>query len=93
MAVLMHLLPFLDVLVALAAVIHAVFWGMTFRVYDGHVRVLVYGLTVRKVLVDEAADIKRDTRTNTVDLTLKVKERGKNTVQLSGKLTIGLCVM
>jgi len=32
----------------------------------------------------EAADIKRDTRTNTVDLTLKVKERGKNTVQLNG---------
>jgi outer membrane protein insertion porin family len=33
---------------------------------------------------DESADIKRDTRTNTVDLTLKVKERGKNTVQMSG---------
>jgi outer membrane protein insertion porin family len=33
---------------------------------------------------NESADIKRDTRTNTVDLTLKVKERGKNTVQLSG---------
>jgi outer membrane protein insertion porin family len=33
---------------------------------------------------NEAADIKRDTRTNTVDITLKVKERGKNSVQLSG---------
>jgi outer membrane protein insertion porin family len=33
---------------------------------------------------DESADIKRDTRTNTVDITLKVKERGKNTVQMSG---------
>jgi outer membrane protein insertion porin family len=33
---------------------------------------------------NESADIKRDTKTNTVDLTLKVKERGKNTVQLSG---------
>lgn len=33
---------------------------------------------------DSAADVKRDTKTNTVDLTLKVKERGKNTVQLSG---------
>jgi len=32
----------------------------------------------------EAAEIKRDTRTNTVDITLKVKERGKNSVQLSG---------
>jgi outer membrane protein insertion porin family len=32
----------------------------------------------------EAADIKRDTRTNTVDITLKVKERGKNSVQLNG---------
>ena len=33
---------------------------------------------------DESADIKRDTRTNTVDITLKVKEQGKNTVQMSG---------
>jgi outer membrane protein insertion porin family len=33
---------------------------------------------------NESVDIKRDTKTNTVDLTLKVKERGKNTVQLSG---------
>jgi len=33
---------------------------------------------------NEAADIKRDTRTNTVDITLKVKERGKNTIGLQG---------
>ncbi|MCX6635364.1 MAG: outer membrane protein assembly factor BamA, partial [Acidobacteria bacterium] len=33
---------------------------------------------------NEAADIKRDTKTNTVDITLKVKERGKNQVQLNG---------
>jgi outer membrane protein insertion porin family len=33
---------------------------------------------------DEAADIKRDTKTDTVDLTLKVKERGKNSIQLNG---------
>ena len=33
---------------------------------------------------DESADIKRDTKTNTVDITLKLKERGKNSVQLSG---------
>ncbi len=33
---------------------------------------------------EEAADVKRDTKTNTVDLTLKVKERGKNSVQLNG---------
>jgi outer membrane protein insertion porin family len=32
----------------------------------------------------EAADIKRDNKTNTVDITLKVKERGKNSVQLNG---------
>ena len=32
----------------------------------------------------EAADVKRDTKTNTVDITLKVKERGKNSVQLNG---------
>jgi len=32
----------------------------------------------------EAADIKRDTRNSTVDLTLKVKERGKNSIGLQG---------
>ncbi|MBM3787136.1 MAG: outer membrane protein assembly factor BamA, partial [Acidobacteria bacterium] len=32
----------------------------------------------------EAAEITRDTKANTVDITLKVKERGKNSVQLSG---------
>ena len=33
---------------------------------------------------EDAADIKRDTKTNTVDLTLKLKERGKNSIQLNG---------
>lgn len=33
---------------------------------------------------EEATDIKRDNRTNTVDLTLSVKERGRNTVGLTG---------
>ncbi len=33
---------------------------------------------------EEDADIKRDTKTNTVDITLKVKERGKNSIQLNG---------
>ncbi len=33
---------------------------------------------------EDAADVKRDTKTNTVDLTLKVKERGKNSIQLNG---------
>src|SRR6266446_6899592 len=32
----------------------------------------------------DAADVKRDTKTDTVDLTLKVKERGKNSIQLNG---------
>jgi outer membrane protein insertion porin family len=32
----------------------------------------------------EAADIKRDPRNNTVDITLKVKERGKNSIGLQG---------
>lgn len=31
-----------------------------------------------------AEGLKRDTKTNTVDLTLKVKERGKNSIQLNG---------
>jgi outer membrane protein insertion porin family len=33
---------------------------------------------------EEAATINRDPKTNTVDITLKVKERGKNSVQLNG---------
>ncbi len=33
---------------------------------------------------EDAAEMKRDTRTNTVDLLLKVKERGKNSIQLNG---------
>jgi outer membrane protein insertion porin family len=33
---------------------------------------------------EDAADVKRDQSTNTVDLTLKVKERGKNSIQLNG---------
>ncbi|MSV34419.1 MAG: outer membrane protein assembly factor BamA [Bryobacterales bacterium] len=33
---------------------------------------------------ENAADVKRDSRTSTVDLTLKVKERGKNAVNLNG---------
>ena len=32
----------------------------------------------------EAADIRRDTRNSTVDITLKVKERGKNSIGLQG---------
>jgi hypothetical protein len=51
MATFLHLLPFLAAVAALALVLHAVFWGMTFRVDDAHVRVLVYGLTVRKVAI------------------------------------------
>jgi len=33
---------------------------------------------------NESVDIKRDTNTDTVDLTLKVKERGKNSISLNG---------
>lgn len=33
---------------------------------------------------EDATDVKRDTKTNTVDLLLKVHERGKNSIQLNG---------
>jgi outer membrane protein insertion porin family len=33
---------------------------------------------------EEAATLNRDPKTNTVDITLKVKERGKNSIQLNG---------
>ncbi|MEO5925876.1 MAG: outer membrane protein assembly factor BamA [Bryobacteraceae bacterium] len=42
---------------------------------------LGYFQTLKK---DESVDMKTDTRTNTVDLTLKVREQGKNTIQMSG---------
>jgi len=59
MALFLHLLPLLAVVAALALVTHAVFWGMTFQVADVHVRVRVYGFTVRKVAL---ADIAWDDR-------------------------------
>ena len=34
--------------------------------------------------IEDSVDIKRDTKTDTVDITLKVKERGKNSIQLNG---------
>jgi outer membrane protein insertion porin family len=42
---------------------------------------LGYFQTLKK---EDAVDMKTDTRTNTVDLTLKVQEQGKNTIQMSG---------
>lgn len=42
---------------------------------------LGYFETLKK---EDSVDMKTDTRTNTVDLTLRVKERGKNTIQMSG---------
>ena len=33
---------------------------------------------------EDAADIKRNPQSNTVDITLKVKERGKNSIGLNG---------
>jgi outer membrane protein insertion porin family len=37
--------------------------------------------------IEDALDIKRDTKTDTVDITLKVKERGKNSIQLNGGIS------
>src|SRR5580698_9597824 len=36
---------------------------------------------------EDAVDIKRDTKTDTVDITLKVRERGKNSIQLNGGIS------
>jgi outer membrane protein insertion porin family len=36
---------------------------------------------------EDATDIKRDTKTNTVDLLLKLHERGKNSIQLNGGIS------
>jgi outer membrane protein insertion porin family len=37
--------------------------------------------------IEDALDIKRDTKTDTVDITLKVRERGKNSIQLNGGIS------
>ena len=45
---------------------------------------LGYFEPIREEEEEDATDIRRDTRQGVVDLTLKVKERGKNTVSLNG---------
>ena len=51
MEVFLHLLPLIGALVFPVVLIHAIFWGMTFTVDEAHMRVRMYGLTVRKVAV------------------------------------------
>jgi hypothetical protein len=53
MSVFMHLLPFLAVVAVYGILIHAIFWSMTFTVDAGHVRVRIYGWTVRKVALTD----------------------------------------
>lgn len=55
MATILHLLPLLVVLLALVLLVHAIFWGMHFRLDDQHVCVVVYGLTVRKIALTDIA--------------------------------------
>src|SRR5262249_61833775 len=69
---------------------HSLLWEVAIRgvSHVGHFEV---------VKENGAATITRDTKTNPVDITLKVKERGKNSVQLNGGVSgiagsfIGFC--
>ncbi|MEI6460600.1 MAG: hypothetical protein WCO73_01500 [Verrucomicrobiota bacterium] len=53
MEVFLYLLPLFFALALGGLLIHAIFWGMKFSVDAGHVRVRVYGWTVRKVALSD----------------------------------------
>jgi len=53
MEVFVTLLPLILALVFPFVLVHAIFWGMTFTVDSGHVRVRFYGLTARKVALGD----------------------------------------
>ena len=53
MEVFLHLLSLLGSLVFPVLLIHAIFWGMTFTVDEAYLRVRMYGLTVRKVALND----------------------------------------
>ena len=49
----LHLLPLIGSFVFAGLLIHAIFWGMTFTVDDGHVRVRFYGYTARRIALSD----------------------------------------
>ena len=53
MEVFLYLLPLILALVFSLVLVHAIFWGMTFTVDAGHLRVRFYGLTARKVALSD----------------------------------------
>ena len=53
MEVFLTLLPLVLALVFPLVLVHAIFWGMTFTVDAGHLRVRFYGLTARKVALSD----------------------------------------
>ena len=53
MEVFLHLWPLWLALIFPLCLVHPIFWGMTFTVDAGHVRVRVYGWTVRKVALSD----------------------------------------
>ncbi|MCX6921234.1 MAG: hypothetical protein NTX20_07915 [Verrucomicrobia bacterium] len=53
MEVFLYLLPLVGSFAFAGLLIHAIFWGMKFAVDAGHVRVRVYGWTVRKVALGD----------------------------------------
>ena len=60
MEVFLHLLPLIVVLALGGLLSHAIYWGMKFTVDAGHVRVRVYGWTVRKVALSDIEYAARD---------------------------------
>ncbi len=53
MEVFLYLLPLVLALAFPLVLVHAIFWGMTFTVDAGHMRVRIYGWTVRKVALTD----------------------------------------
>ena len=53
MELFLHLLPLVVALAIPVFLIHAIFWGMTFTVDAAHVRIRFYGVTARKVALND----------------------------------------
>lgn len=53
MEVFLYLLPLILALIFPVMLVHAIFWGMTFTVDAGHMRVRFYGITARKVALSD----------------------------------------
>lgn len=53
MELFLHLLPLIVALAIPVFLVHAIFWGMTFTVDEAYVRVRFYGVSARKIALND----------------------------------------